>query len=99
MDKNSVKELPHIYRNRPDDNREPEDLSYCSTCNGFYGVPHTVIHEKRTAHPTHGPRSVLCACRPCRELESLSREGRYGFILSRREANQLLPATPPTRQD
>lgn len=93
LENENMNELPHVYRNWPDDDREPEDLKYCATCNGFYHVRHEMIHEYPQEHPEGGPRSLVCSCRPCRELEGLSREGRYGFILSRNEATRLLPAT------
>lgn len=90
-----MKELPHDYRNRPDDDRPIEGKHYCETCNGFYGVPHETIHEPRFKHPDYAPigGGMVCACRPCREGDGLSREGRYGSILSQQEATRLLPAT------
>ena len=39
---------------------------WCTTCEGYYGVPHTDIHTGRNKHP-EGSRYEYCACRPCRE--------------------------------
>ena len=44
------------------------DHYYCSTCVGWYGVPHDMIHGDSPhsyAHPT-GTTGPRCACRPCR---------------------------------
>jgi hypothetical protein len=37
---------------------------WCSTCLGFYGVPHDGMHEGRNAHP-NTPSARDCACRIC----------------------------------
>ena len=40
---------------------------WCGTCVGFYGVPHTGIHEGHTAHPFGTSLTDQCACRPCKQ--------------------------------
>lgn len=38
---------------------------WCGTCQGYYGVPHTGIHEGPNAHPNiMGSRE--CVCRICK---------------------------------
>lgn len=41
---------------------------YCSTCVGWYGVPHHGIHKGVNKHPSRA--TDLCACRPCRERQA-----------------------------
>jgi hypothetical protein len=41
---------------------------WCTTCEGYYGVPHDFIHEGPDAHPVW-PYSE-CACRPCQENQN-----------------------------
>lgn len=36
---------------------------FCETCQGYYGVPHTGIHEGEDAHPNRFYWD--CACRMC----------------------------------
>lgn len=43
------------------------DHHWCKTCDGYYGVPHTGIHEGRDAHPNQFAGDFRqCACRPCK---------------------------------
>ena len=39
---------------------------WCSTCRGWYGVPHVGIHDGPARHPNGAWQAAQCACRPCR---------------------------------
>lgn len=38
---------------------------WCSTCKGWYGVPHERIHDGPNAHPVPMHVRAGCVCRPC----------------------------------
>jgi hypothetical protein len=49
---------------------------WCGVCEGFYGVPHTGMHEGLDAHPRDLHSAQQCACRPCNRYGSTTAEGR-----------------------
>jgi hypothetical protein len=46
--------------------RHPDHF-FCPTCEGFYGVPHTGMHDGIGQHPRGGSSDWMCACRPCKK--------------------------------
>jgi hypothetical protein len=70
----------HVYRNRDDDRREPDELYYCASCTGWYGVPHTDSHCQQRRPGGLGSRENACACRFCSEATGRPIEGRYGIF-------------------
>ena len=69
----------HVYRNRPNDLRPRSELTFCETCGGWYGVPHTGSHCQQGV-PNVPSGEQGCACRSCREATGQPIEGRYGFF-------------------
>lgn len=41
---------------------------WCSVCEGFYGVPHTGMHEPGSRHGNDLHMARQCACRPCQQF-------------------------------
>jgi hypothetical protein len=68
-----------VYRNRPDDDRGPDELHFCSHCNGWYGVSHDNSHCQED-RPAGGRSQKDCACRFCKEAEGRAPTGEYGFF-------------------
>lgn len=40
---------------------------WCGVCEGFYGVPHTGVHDGPRRHPRDLWSARMCACRPCKQ--------------------------------
>lgn len=68
--------LVHVYRNRPDDQRGPDELHYCTACHGWYGIPHDDSHCQDGVLPVD---NRACACALCREFNGKPIEGGFGF--------------------
>jgi hypothetical protein len=78
--------LVHVYRNRSDDNRTTADLHFCSSCEGWYGVPHTDGHCKKRGTARWRPEA--CACRFCKEATHRPIQGAHGeFVPDHRKAS------------
>lgn len=45
---------------------------WCAVCEGFYGVPHTGMHDGPNAHPRDLWSAQQCACRPCQQYAAQS---------------------------
>jgi len=52
---------------RPDDCTWHHTHHWCVFCEGWYGVPHTRVHDGPNRHPQSPWEAEQCACRPCRE--------------------------------
>ena len=71
----------HVYQNRRPGLRI-EDMHFCATCNGYYGVPHRECPSRLGCrHLAFGQLSAMCACRKHQEAAGLPREGSYGWIV------------------
>ena len=53
---------------KPTDCNRHADHYWCKTCEGFYGVPHTGMHEPGSRHGNDLHMAQQCACRPCQQL-------------------------------
>ena len=43
-----------------------DEHHWCSTCRGWYDVPHDGIHDGPPRHPNAARQSAHSACHPCR---------------------------------
>lgn len=71
--------MTHVYRNRSDDRRPLDELHYCSSCDGWYGVPHGGSHCQTGSTARWRPEA--CACRFCCEATGRPVQGASGYFV------------------
>lgn len=80
-------ERPHVYQNRAD-GYKLEDMYFCGTCNGYYGVSHDDVHTEDHNWRYQYPGSVCC-CRFHQDQRQLPRQGTHGWLLGAPTASVL----------
>ena len=78
-------EAPHVFQNRSD-GYPIEDMYYCATCNGYYGVPHDGDTHRRGHNREYQWPGMPCACRFHTEQRGEQRQGAHGWIVDPMEA-------------